>query len=244
MLDTRNYNRSVTDLYYNTGEIARNANASDRSMTGLPQQNWFLSQLDASQARNTTWKLVMQQVVFNRVNYTSVAPTVGFDYDAWEGYRYQRRQIVNHITQKNISNTIILSGDSHASWVFDLTQDDYAGYDPATGAGAVGVEFAGSAVSSPSSYGKLSDSLYKVVAQSLTKANPSLQYAEGQLRGYFEIVVSPKQVQADFLGFYDQQTRNSNVTRMASFAVDVGANRLRRPINNGTVPAFGAVRGL
>lgn len=95
MLDTRNYNRSITDLYYNTDIIAAQANSSDRSMTGLPQQNWFFNQLDNSQARNATWKLVMQQVVFNRVNYSSVAPTASFDLDAWASvilhlFRYPR----------------------------------------------------------------------------------------------------------------------------------------------------------
>lgn len=161
-----------------------------------------------------------------------------------EGYRYQRRQIVNHIAQNNISNAVILSGDSHASWAFDLTQDDYAGYNSTTGAGAVGVEFAGSAVSSPSSYGKLSDPLYVAVAANLTKNNPSLQYAEGQLRGYFELHITPQTVRSDYYGFYDQLSRNSNVTKLATFYTDRGTNKLRRPINNGTRPAFGSVRGL
>ena len=57
---------------------------------------------------------------------------------------------------------------------------------PETGSGAVGVEFAGSAVSSPSSYGHLNDTTYVKVAAALTGSNPSLQYAEGQLRGYFQ----------------------------------------------------------
>lgn len=40
-------------------------------------------------------------------------------------------------------NTIFLSGDSHLNWVSDLTWLDKADYNPETGEGGVGVEFAG-----------------------------------------------------------------------------------------------------
>lgn len=56
-----------------------------------------------------------------------------------------------------------------------------------TGEGALGVEFAGSAVSSPSSYGSdkgKGPSYYTAIAKKLTATNSELQYAEGQLRGY------------------------------------------------------------
>jgi alkaline phosphatase D len=48
----------------------------------------------------------------------------------------------------------MLAGDSHANWVFDITLDDQTGYDPATGQGSYGVEFAGTAISSPSPFGR------------------------------------------------------------------------------------------
>jgi alkaline phosphatase D len=34
----------------------------------------------------------------------------------------------------------------------------------------------------------------------LTQPNPSLQFAEGQLRGYVELTVTPKAVTADYYG--------------------------------------------
>jgi len=56
--------------------------------------------------------------------------------------------------QNRIDNTILLSGDSHANWVFDITLDNQTGYDSATGKGSYGVEFAGTAISSPSPFGR------------------------------------------------------------------------------------------
>jgi phosphodiesterase/alkaline phosphatase D-like protein len=40
------------------------------SMTGTKQQKWFFEQMDKSSERGAIWRLVMQQVVFARVNYT------------------------------------------------------------------------------------------------------------------------------------------------------------------------------
>lgn len=109
--------------------------------------------------------------------------------------------------------------------VFDLTQDG-AAYNASTGVGAVGVEFAGSAVSSPSSYGsKLNETVYKRVAEALTSSNPHLQYAEGQLRGYYELTLTPTLLTADYYGFPDQGTRNSQVVKMATFNVIAGEVR-------------------
>ncbi|SGY79527.1 BQ5605_C008g05155 [Microbotryum silenes-dioicae] len=245
MLDTRQYDRSLTDLYYNTKQVAAVADSSSRSMTGSKQQAWFFDQLKQHQERKATWPLIMQQVVFSRVNYTiSTEGSTDFNFDAWEGYRYQREQILQFIKKQKIENTVVLSGDSHASWVFDLVETNSTTYNPATGEGALGVEFAGSAVSSPSSYGhgpSFTDEVYKGIAKGLTLASPSLLYAEGKLRGYFELLVTPKAVQAHYYGFVDQATRNYNVTEMGVFETLLGANRITRPVNSGTVPVYGAL---
>ncbi|KAL7412862.1 PhoD-like phosphatase-domain-containing protein [Mrakia frigida] len=185
MLDTRQYDRSITDLYYNTEFIHDHASDVDRSITGTVQQKWLLDQLSESQARGATWPLVMQQVVFSRINYTiATGGSLDFNVDSWEGYRSERDNILKHIEDNKINNVVILSGDTHATWVCELTRDNATDYNPSTGAGSLGVEFAGSAVSSPSSYGY--GSTHKGIAHNLTLASPTLQYAEGQMRGYCE----------------------------------------------------------
>lgn len=69
MLDTRNYERSITDLYYNTLEIKNAADDADRSLTGSKQQAWLYDELLAHQARGAAWPLIYQQIVFSRVKY-------------------------------------------------------------------------------------------------------------------------------------------------------------------------------
>ncbi|KAI2478366.1 PhoD Phosphodiesterase-alkaline phosphatase D [Pyrenophora tritici-repentis] len=72
--------------------------------------------------------------------------------DQWDGYTANRNRTLHHLYSNNIRNTAFLAGDLHANWVSDLVWLDETPYDQTTGAGAVGVEFAGTAVSS-SGYG-------------------------------------------------------------------------------------------
>src|ERR1700761_2968683 len=88
--------------------------------------------------------------VFSRLNESlAYGDENPLDYDAWDGYQANRNRTLQLLYENNIGNNIMLSGDSHASWVTDLVWLDNKPYDPVTGAGSIGVEFAGSAVTSP-----------------------------------------------------------------------------------------------
>ncbi|KAM0788688.1 hypothetical protein ACM66B_002785 [Microbotryomycetes sp. NB124-2] len=241
-LDTRQYDRDITDVYYNTAEIDKIAADEDRSMTGYKQQEWLLQQLQETKDRGAVWPLVFQQVIFSDVNFGDSPEDFEFNVDAWSGYRAERNRILRYIRDKKIDNTVVLAGDSHASWVFDLALNgsDYSAED---GSGALGVEFAGSAVSSPSSYGRnLPDATYVDKATNFTTNSPALQFAEGQLRGYFELDVTPQNTTAYYYGFYDQASRNSNVTEIGQFTTVAGSNKLQRPLNGGRKTSFGAYK--
>ncbi len=78
----------------------------------------------------------------------------------------------------------MISGDSHANWVSDLVWLDHSDYDPSTGQGALGVEFAGTAVSSPSPYGQnISLAKSRSASEWLVTANRELQWQEVYYRG-------------------------------------------------------------
>ena len=65
-LDTRYYDRDITDLGYNLDyveSLALDMN-SKRSATGPVQEKWMLDGWSASQARGTVWKMVLNQVLF------------------------------------------------------------------------------------------------------------------------------------------------------------------------------------
>ena len=241
MLDTRQYDRSITDLYWNTDYVHGISNDAGRSMMGPRQENWFYSTLIDSAARGATWRVIGSQTVFSRINesyaYGNVNP---LDYDAWDGYQANRNRTFDTLMRNNISNNIVISGDSHANWVSDLVWLDHADYDQATGAGAIGVEFAGTAVSSPCPYGQ-NITIARAQNQSslLIGANQELQWSELYYRGYFEIYITHASVKAQYFGLPTVINRNPNEISLANFTVLSGANRLLRV--NGTTAMGGVV---
>ena len=121
----------------------------------------------------------------------------------------------------------------------DLVWLDHANYDPATGKGSVGVEFAGTAVSSQSPYGQnLSLAQSVNYSTSLIADNQELQWFEVYYRGYFELRVSKQQVDAEYFGLPTTINRNPHEISLANFTVMSDANALKRvggAIFNGAV---------
>lgn len=141
MLDTRQYDRSITDLYWNTQYVQEISNDASRSMMGSRQENWFYNQLISSSKRAATWRVIGSQTVFSRLNESiSYGTEEPLDYDAWDGYQANRNRTFQTLYENNIGNNIVIAGDSHANWVSDLVWLDNHPYDPATGNGSIGVE--------------------------------------------------------------------------------------------------------
>ena len=138
-----------------------------------------------------------------------------------------------------------MAGDSHANWVSDLVWLDEHAYDPASGSGAVGVEFAGSAVSSPSPAGQnISIARANNASSYLVAANRELQWSELYYRGYFELNVAAEAVTAHYFGLPTVVNANPNELSLANFTVKSGENRLaRNPAVGGGVVANGFLRG-
>ncbi|KAI9701114.1 MAG: hypothetical protein M1836_001783 [Candelina mexicana] len=246
MLDTRQYDRSITDLYWNTNYVHAISNDASRSMMGSRQENWFYQSLIDSKNRNAAWRIIGSQTVFSRINesiaYGNVNP---LDYDAWDGYQANRNRTFQTLYDNNINNNIMIAGDSHANWVSDLVWLDTHPYDPVTGDGSVGVEFAGTAVTSPSPAGQnITIDKANNVSRLLLRDNAELQWQEIYYRGYFELQVTPQSVNASYFGMPTVVNRNPNEILLASFQVLTGENKVHRsPTPGGGVAENGALRG-
>jgi alkaline phosphatase D len=199
MLDTRNYDRSITTLNWNDNYIAKLINDAGRSLMGSLQENWFYKSLSTSQRRGAVWRIIGNQIIFSRMNNSAVYGSA-LNADQWDGYQSNRNRTLNHLYSNNISNTAFLAGDSHANWVSDLVWLDTEAYNQTTGVGAIGVEFAGTAVSS-TGYGSgrsIANSSDRSAA--LVRDNRELQWTEGYYRGYYELHISPAELVARYFG--------------------------------------------
>jgi alkaline phosphatase D len=248
MLDTRQYDRSITDLYWNTHYVHEISNDGGRSMMGARQEHWFYNQLKESKQRDAAWRLIGSQTVFSRLNesiaYGNADPQ---DYDAWDGYLANKNRTLKYLYDNKIDNNIMLAGDSHASWVSDLVWLDEKPYDSTTGNGSIGVEFAGSAVSSPSPAGANASIAFGDIASSLLiRDNLELQWSEVYHRGYYELTINYEKVSAQYFGLPNLLSRNPYEIKLAAFDVVSGGNKLERTDGSvivGGIVESGALRG-
>lgn len=241
MLDTRQYDRSITDLYWNTEYLGEIYNDASRSLMGPRQEAWFYRTLKESSTRDATWRIIGNQIIFSRMDLgAAVGGGQLLNYDQWDGYQANRNRTFNTIYENKVDNNIFLAGDSHASWVSDLVWLDEHPYDPATGSGSVGVEFAGSAVSSPSPAGQnITLNAALQFSNLLTSGNSELQWQDVYYRGYFELTISHEKVDAAFFGIPTTTVRNGYEIPLANFTVVAGENKLHRTEGS---PAAGAVQ--
>ncbi|KAF4866547.1 Alkaline phosphatase D [Colletotrichum siamense] len=239
MLDTRQYDRAITDVYWNTDYVNSIKNEASRSLMGPRQETWFYRTLRDSSTRGAQWRVIGNQIIFSRMNESlSFGAKNPFNTDQWDGYQANRNRTFEVLYEQNVSNNIFLAGDSHASWVSDLVWLGEHEYDQNTGSGSVGVEFAGSAVSSPCPAGQnISLANANVGSAWLTNANRELQWQDLFYRGYYELSIDYNAVNASFFGIPTTRIKQGYEISLANFTVIAGENKLHR--QNGTAAVGG-----
>ena len=116
---------------------------------GRAQEQWLFSELAASSRANVTWQLLGQQVMFAP---GSLPGAEAVSTDTWDGYRPARQRVIDAMTELKLPNVVVLTGDVHSSWAYDVAPNPWDGYDAATGRGTLAVEFVTPAVSSPNGF--------------------------------------------------------------------------------------------
>ena len=117
--------------------------------------------------------------------------------DAWDGYRPARDRVVDHLETAGMKNAVILTGDVHSSWAYDIARDPWGKYDATTGRGATAIEFVTPSVTSPSGW-TTENAANRL--RSAKASRPHLHWADGLSHGYVVVTVSRDAVQGDFWG--------------------------------------------
>ena len=137
--------------------------------------------------------------------------------------------MLKHLYDNAIENAIVLVGDSHQNWL------DSVDYDPATGAGAIGVEFAVTETTNNSLDGPIAEN--EDISAAFVRDNEELLWQEGYCRGYTELHISPEKIEAQYIGCPTVPNRNAFEISLANFTVDAGENHVVCPVANGGVEA-------
>ena len=192
MLDTRFIDR---DRQVATRETLAGLDDPKRTLLGSAQEQWLFEELQASGRAGVTWQLLGQQVMFAP---GSLAGAPSISTDTWDGYRPARDRVFDAIEQARLKNVVVLTGDVHTSYAYDLVRNPWSGYNPETGAGTSAVEFIAPSITSPSGFGTPEQAEQRV--KTYHAARPHLKFVEGLYRGYVVVDVSRERVQADWFG--------------------------------------------
>lgn len=206
VIDTRQY-RNEQPCGRGTKPQCAQALDPNQTILGTAQTKWLLEGLNHSRAK---WNVLANQVIFAKVE-RQVDGTRGESMDKWGGYESSRKAVVDSFASGKPSNPVVLTGDSHANWTFDLKKD-WADQKSAT----VGVEFGGTSISSGGDGNDKSDFTDQLLAE-----NPHLKLHNTQ-RGYVSCVVTPKEWRTDYRVVPYVRREGAPLTTRASFVVEDG----------------------
>ncbi|MFC7841551.1 alkaline phosphatase D family protein [Streptomyces sp. NPDC057382] len=211
VLDTRQYR---SDQAYGDNAHVPGPESDDpaRTMTGAAQERWLL---DGWRSSRALWNVVPQQVLFARRNMDTTTPA-RVSMDAWDGYSASRRRVLDGAEAAGVKNLMVLSGDVHSAYAFDI-KDDFD--DPASA--TLGTEIVTTSVSS----GR--DGADKPATwDTYMSANPHLKFFNGR-RGYVTVTLGQRAARADFKTVPYVTRQGAPVTTAASFVTEVGAQGLK-----------------
>lgn len=170
----------------------------ERTMLGALQERWLEATLAASTAR---WKLVAQGVMLAQLKALGRSNADGgsiyVNPDQWDGYPPARERLFDTIAPRR--NVVILSADLHSAWANDIARDpnnpDLAagGYDPASGQGAIAVEFVASSITSPG----IADP-GGAIAALVRSQNPHVLHVDLDRHGYLLLDLTPERIVAEY----------------------------------------------
>ncbi|WP_435878751.1 alkaline phosphatase D family protein [Streptomyces klenkii] len=207
VLDTRQYrsDQAYGDGWHTPGPETRDP---ARTMTGGAQERWLL---DGFRASTATWNVVAQQVAFSQHKETP-DDDARVSMDTWDGYTASRDRVLAGVEQAGVRNLVILTGDDHVHFAYDVKADFD---DP--GSATLGVELLGTSVSSGFDGEERPADWETTLA-----ANPHLKYYDGR-RGYVVVTIDPQRVRGDFRTVTKVTTPGAPVATAASFVSEAGA---------------------
>ena len=206
----------------------------NRTLLGVKQEAWLGAALKASVAARKPWQVVAQQIVMGEVvmgdaviagmpadtsdwlkrrliaDVQAGHVNVPLNMDSWDGYPAARARLFKSALNAN-ANLVVLSGDSHNAWAFDL---DHKG-------ARVGVEMAGTSVTSPGAESSISWLKADEMARVTVARNQQLKWCDMAQRGYLAVELTPAAATSEwrFLATVRQKgTALSGVKRMTVLA--------------------------
>ncbi len=172
------------------------------TLLGWEQETWLERGLESSRAQ---WDVIAQQTLMAQ----TLRAEKKFWTDGWDGYPTARRRLLENVSKRSSTNTLVVSGDVHANAVCDLKVDFDDPRSP-----VVATEFCGTSMTSqgPSA---------KNIAEWRAN-NPHIRYARGDKRGYVRVVLNERRAQVALRVIGSEKDPKSGISSLAQFVVENG----------------------
>jgi alkaline phosphatase D len=167
VLDTRQY-RDPQACGGSLAPTCPDRTLPDRTLLGADQEAWLGQGLASSPA---TWDVLANQVVMTSMPFAGQF----YNPDQWDGYAAARARVLQQISDAQIDNLVVLTGDIHAAGIGELVGENPDGTPSAV---ALGTEFVGGSISSTF------DPALADIAEELIRQLPHVRFADTHTRGY------------------------------------------------------------
>lgn len=193
---------------------------SDRQMLGNEQLNWLKDGLSKS---TTKWKILGNQVIFSTFDFTPILPfNPKRKADDWSGYPKERKELITYLKEKKLGNTVIVSGDSHCSWAFNLKDNE------STESIYLGVEIGVPAISS----GNWGDTFGKNKAIKCeegilnSQQNNHVKFADIRSHGYVFMNIKTEKIKVDWVAV-DKFNKKTDAQISKTIIIEEGLNQIK-----------------
>ncbi|GGE18020.1 alkaline phosphatase [Polymorphobacter glacialis] len=214
-------------------------NDPSRQLLGTAQESWFKTNLKASTRTGQKWQFVAQQVVMGDVRtpknaleflaadanpraqgyikagLAASAAGISAAMDMWSGYPQARARVLK-AAQDADADMVVVSGDSHNAWAFNLEH----------GGKPAGVEFAGQSVTSPGYESALKADPAKI-RDAVVAASPGMTWCDTSRRGYMTVAFTPDQARCDWVFMQTISDRSLAVSAGQAATVRRGERKMQ-----------------
>jgi len=212
-----------------------------RTILGEDQEKWLSEQAKASIDRGATWQILGQQVLMGKVVTPKIASqdlnkggideqtinhweilannAMPLNLDAWDGYPRCRDRVQKMFSDAR-ANPVVLAGDTHNAWGFNLKNETGENF---------GIEIGAPAITSPGweTYVPIDP---KVIEDAVKKSSTELAYLDASRRGWAEVTLSQESVLSRWHFVDEILDKNYKVTRTDPMTCLPGSRQFERTI--------------
>jgi alkaline phosphatase D len=209
------------------------------TMMGTTQEHWLGKAVRQSVRAGTRWQVIgvgapmgtailplaasswlasdARPVWHSRFKAAAIATRAGLpqNFDNWGGYPAARKRFLSMVENAG-ANAVVLSGDSHTSWAYELTGE----------CGAAAVEFSVPGVTPPGIDEATRGTDPRLVARDFVAANSELKWADTSQRGYMTLTLNAAAATNEWVFMKTVATRSLESTGTHRMRVKPGRARL------------------